>query len=48
MATIDKEIWRLANARALPSIAPTILQLMGLPQPSDMTATSLLLESIEA
>lgn len=43
---IDKVNWRLANAFGLPSIAPTILQLMGIPQPEKMTAPSLLLEEL--
>jgi len=42
---IDTQNWKLANGRGLPSIAPTILQLMGLPQPATMTAQSLLLAS---
>lgn len=42
---IDTEHWRLANARGLPSIAPTVLQLMGLAQPETMTAKSLLLDT---
>ncbi len=44
---IDKTNWKLANAMGLPSIAPTILQLMNLPQPNEMTARSLLLEPLE-
>lgn len=45
---IDKTNWKLANAMGLPSVAPTILQLMDLPQPDAMTARSLLLEPIES
>lgn len=44
---IDKSPWRLANGRGLPSIAPTILQLMGLSQPAKMTGTSMLLEEMD-
>jgi len=43
---IDKSDWRLANGRGLPSVAPTILQLMGIPQPEKMTGESMLLEEI--
>jgi 2,3-bisphosphoglycerate-independent phosphoglycerate mutase len=44
---IDKSSWRLATGAGLSSVAPTILQLMGLPQPPSMTGNSLLLEEIE-
>ena len=43
---IDKEAWRLSTGAGLSSIAPTILQLMGLQQPPDMTGKSILLESL--
>lgn len=39
----DSVAWELGNGNGLPSIAPTILQLMGLPQPESMKGTSLLL-----
>lgn len=39
----DTVAWELGNGNGLPSIAPTILQLMGLPQPESMKGTSLLL-----
>jgi len=39
----DTVAWELGNGNALPSIAPTILELMGLPQPESMKGTSLLL-----
>ncbi|MCL4138133.1 UNVERIFIED_CONTAM: hypothetical protein GTU68_035813 [Idotea baltica] len=40
----DEHNWQLKNGYGLPSIAPTILALMGLEQPSGMQADSLLLE----
>ncbi|ASJ76468.1 2,3-bisphosphoglycerate-independent phosphoglycerate mutase [Granulosicoccus antarcticus] len=39
----DTIMWELGNGNGLPSIAPTILQLMGLDQPESMTGSSLLL-----
>lgn len=39
----DSIMWELGNGNGLPSIAPTILQMMGLDQPESMTGTSLLL-----
>jgi 2,3-bisphosphoglycerate-independent phosphoglycerate mutase len=44
---IDKQAWRLNNGAGLPAIAPTILQLLGLRQPQQMTGESLLLEALE-
>ncbi len=44
---IDRSNWRLATGGGLSSVAPTILQLMGLPQPAAMTGKSLLLEEFE-
>jgi len=40
----DQQVWQLKNGLGLPSIAPTILQLMGLEQPSGMSAESLLIK----
>lgn len=39
----DEQTWDLKNGCGLPSIAPTILQLMGLDQPDDMQGESLLI-----
>jgi 2,3-bisphosphoglycerate-independent phosphoglycerate mutase len=39
----DSSQWELGNGNGLPAIAPTVLQLMGLPQPTDMKGKSLLL-----
>jgi len=39
----DEHHWQLKNGYGLPSIAPTILQLMGLEQPAGMQAESLLI-----
>ena len=40
----DKVAWHLANGLGLSSIAPTVLQLMGLEQPKSMAGKSMLLE----
>jgi 2,3-bisphosphoglycerate-independent phosphoglycerate mutase len=42
---MDKENWRLSCTGGLSNIAPTVLQLMGIPRPAAMTGTSLLLEA---
>lgn len=39
----DEQTWQLKNGLGLPSIAPTILQLMGLEKPAGMKAESLLI-----
>ena len=41
---IDEVPWKLATGENLSAIAPTLLQLMGLSQPAEMTGSSLLLE----
>jgi len=41
---IDRVPWRLATGENLSALAPTLLELMGLPQPEEMTGKSLLLE----
>ncbi len=40
---IDKQPWALANGQGLSAVAPTILALMGIEQPTAMTGKSLLL-----
>ena len=45
-AIYDSEQWELGNGNALPSIAPTILQLMGIDKPDDMQGNSLLLRTM--
>jgi len=40
---IDRDRWRLTTGGGLSNIAPTVLQLMGLPQPKAMRGKSLLL-----
>lgn len=45
-AIYDSEQWELGNGNALPSIAPTILQLMGIAKPDDMQGSSLLLRTM--
>lgn len=42
----DKSFWRLGTCGGLSSIAPTILQLMGLSKPDAMNGESLLMEEI--
>jgi 2,3-bisphosphoglycerate-independent phosphoglycerate mutase len=44
---IDKEYWRLSTGMGLSSVAPTLLQMMGLQQPPDMTGESVLLEAYD-
>jgi 2,3-bisphosphoglycerate-independent phosphoglycerate mutase len=41
---IDKDFWRLRTNGGLSSLAPTILELMGLPQPDAMEGKSILLD----
>jgi 2,3-bisphosphoglycerate-independent phosphoglycerate mutase len=45
---IDEHPWRLTTSGGLSGVAPTVLHLMGLPQPRDMRGHSLLLAAIEA
>ncbi|MBL7003030.1 MAG: 2,3-bisphosphoglycerate-independent phosphoglycerate mutase [Gammaproteobacteria bacterium] len=40
----DKKPWRLATGANLSAIAPTLLELMGIQQPAEMTGKSLMLE----
>jgi len=44
---IDKEYWRLSTGMGLSGVAPTLLQMMGLQQPPDMTGESVLLEAYD-
>ncbi len=41
---IDEQPWQLMTGGGISNIAPTVLQLMGIPQPPQMTARSLLLK----
>lgn len=45
---VDSEHWRLATSAGLSSIAPTLLDLMGVPKPPEMNAPSLLIERLSA
>jgi 2,3-bisphosphoglycerate-independent phosphoglycerate mutase len=45
---IDKARWRLTSCGGLSGVAPTVLQLMGIPQPKSMRGRSLLLEEVPA
>ena len=44
---IDKAAWQLSCSSGLANVAPTILQLMGLEIPAEMTSKSLLIREIE-
>ncbi|MEJ2310419.1 MAG: 2,3-bisphosphoglycerate-independent phosphoglycerate mutase [Gammaproteobacteria bacterium] len=44
----DEQDWQLSCVGGLSNIAPTILQLMGLEQPAEMTASSLLLRPLRS
>jgi 2,3-bisphosphoglycerate-independent phosphoglycerate mutase len=43
---VDSLTWQLSNAGGLANVAPTVLELMGLPKPEAMTARSLLLRPV--
>lgn len=43
---MDKDNWQLSSSGGLSNIAPTVLQLMGIKQPGQMTASSLLLRKL--
>ena len=43
---IDETHWRLMTGGGLSNVAPTVLQLMGLPRPEAMSAGSLLLKEM--
>ena len=45
---MDKDQWRLNSGQGLSAIAPTVLQLMGINQPNEMSGKSILLEKINA
>ena len=44
---IDKTPWRLKTGAGLDAVAPTLLQLMGIPKPVQMRGESLLVEALE-
>ena len=43
---MDENNWRLSTSGGLSNVAPTVLQLMGLPQPQTISGQSLLLQQI--
>jgi 2,3-bisphosphoglycerate-independent phosphoglycerate mutase len=43
---VDEDNWQLSSAGGLSNVAPTILELMGLPIPEEMSAGSLLLRKL--
>ena len=46
LLVVDHDRWMLAPSGTLADVAPTVLDLMGLPQPAEMTARSLLLQAL--
>lgn len=44
---IDSQRWRLTTGGGLADVAPTVLELMGVPKPKSMTGHSLLLEEVK-
>jgi 2,3-bisphosphoglycerate-independent phosphoglycerate mutase len=47
LLVVDEQRWMLAPTGNLADVAPTILQLMGLPIPPEMTGRSMLLEALQ-
>lgn len=47
LMVIDQSTWRLATGGGLSCIAPTVLQLMGIPKPKAMKGKTMLLEEIK-
>jgi 2,3-bisphosphoglycerate-independent phosphoglycerate mutase len=45
---MDSSLWRLTTGGGLADVAPTVLALMGVPQPKNMSGHSLLLEELPA
>lgn len=43
---IDKSHWQLSTCGGLSNLAPTVLQLMGIPKPADMKGNSILLKEL--
>ena len=43
---VDKSQWRLSTGAGLSAVAPTVLKLMGIEQPAEMSGHSLLLEEL--
>jgi len=48
LLVVDRQRWLLAPAGTLADVAPSVLQLMGLPVPAAMTGRSLLLRALES
>jgi 2,3-bisphosphoglycerate-independent phosphoglycerate mutase len=42
---MDQDNWKLSCQGGLSSVAPTVLELMGIPRPECMTSASILLQS---
>jgi 2,3-bisphosphoglycerate-independent phosphoglycerate mutase len=45
---VDESRWTLAPFGSLADVAPTVLELMGLPQPREMTGRSMLIDALQA
>ena len=45
---VDEDNWQLSSSGGLSNVAPTILHLMGLPKPPEMSSNSLLLKKLPA
>ncbi|MCG6985623.1 MAG: 2,3-bisphosphoglycerate-independent phosphoglycerate mutase [Thiocapsa sp.] len=46
LLVVDKSRWTLASSGSLADVAPTVLDLMGLPRPTEMTGRSVLIEAL--
>ncbi len=47
LLVVDHDRWMLAPTGTLADVAPTVLDLMGLPRPEEMTGRSLLLQALQ-
>jgi len=47
LLVVDHDRWMLAPSGTLADVAPTVLDLMGLPRPEEMTGRSLLLQALQ-
>jgi 2,3-bisphosphoglycerate-independent phosphoglycerate mutase len=48
LLVVDESRWTLAPFGSLADVAPTVLELMGLPQPREMTGRSMLIDALQA
>jgi 2,3-bisphosphoglycerate-independent phosphoglycerate mutase len=47
LMVVDESRWTLAGSGSLADVAPTVLELMGLPKPAGMTGRSMLVEELQ-